>query len=333
MGPKRMKQVVPSPKNHNHQQEGRRADSGQYRRPNNFGYCHYLDQIMHMQCFAELIHLQVFRSAKDISESMAAIQAVFKHSTIPMKSSNSSSNIGPEQERERDVLCLCIGDGNTPRTAVLLSFLTKGLWDCVSIDPALSTEWSDNHNDTNTESKTETKVETVEQHRHHTVRGLYGYKGTLKEFVMDSNRPPITTTTTTTAAATMNGTNTTNTRQQQQQQPVWKHLLLLCVHSHARFINEATINKIRSLYSVSLVPPLPSSSSLFCRPTTHDDDDDDDDNDESNHSDQDHDPDPGKRYNKNDNGNNDGNNPHNTHTLNSFRHKIPTTIVSLPCCP
>ncbi len=187
------------------------ADSGTRRRPNNFGYCDYVDKLFRMDCFASHIApLKVFTSAKDVSESMAAIQAVFRHGSI------ASSGDG-------GILCLCIGDGCTPRTALLMAFLAKQSdgWECVSIDPELSEDWAMGGGTAN-----------YDGYSTRGVRGLHCYKGTLKEFLLDANRPP-----------SIIGTNSTTYRRR------WRHLVLVCVHSHARFIQEASIENIRALYS------------------------------------------------------------------------------------
>lgn len=140
----------------------------------------------------------MFTSAKDVSESMAAIQAAgqygLKSSHIKQKSDN---NINKNSNRSSiRVKCLCIGDGSTPRTAVLACFLKK--WDCVSIDPALQDEWHGFHPKN--------------------VRGLVGFRGTLEEYM--------------------------STQEEEEQALVYDHLLLLCVHSHARLINNASVEKI-----------------------------------------------------------------------------------------
>jgi hypothetical protein len=51
--------------------QGRVAESGQTRRPNNFGYCDYIDKLFSMKCFTDIMKLGVFSSAKDVSESMS----------------------------------------------------------------------------------------------------------------------------------------------------------------------------------------------------------------------------------------------------------------------
>eukprot|EP00532_Pseudo-nitzschia_australis_P000367 CAMPEP_0168183896 /NCGR_PEP_ID=MMETSP0139_2-20121125/12886_1 /TAXON_ID=44445 /ORGANISM="Pseudo-nitzschia australis, Strain 10249 10 AB" /LENGTH=302 /DNA_ID=CAMNT_0008105353 /DNA_START=171 /DNA_END=1076 /DNA_ORIENTATION=+ len=204
------------------------AESGTKRKPNNFGYCDYVDKLLRMDCFAsEIAPLRVFRSAKDISESMAALQAILLHGSVASNENNDdinndNNNNNTNNKDNNRVLCLCIGDGCTPQTAVLISFLTKESesWDCVSIDPILEEEW------TGATPKG--------------VKGLYGYRGKLDEFLKDPDRPcsPTTTTTSTTTP----------------QSPVlfWRHLVLVCVHSHARFVEEASIERIRLLYSTTV---------------------------------------------------------------------------------
>lgn len=210
----RCKQTPPKLLKH----DSTRADSGTRRRPNNFGYCDYVDKLFGMDCFASHIApLKVFTSAKDVSESMAAIQAVFRHGQISE----------PTPDRPGGILCLCIGDGCTPRTALLVAFLAKqtDLWECVSIDPVLSEEWSVSGSSSEYDGASTRGV-----------RGLHCYKGTLKEFLEDDNRPP-------------SRQQETDSQQQQQQHQRWRHLVLVCVHSHARFIEEASIENIRSVYS------------------------------------------------------------------------------------
>ena len=208
--------------------ESSRAESGTKRRPNNFGYCDYVDKLLGMDCFSSHIApLKVFTSAKDISESMAAVQAVFRHGQI--------SEVTPHQSSS--ILCLCIGDGCTPRTAMLMSFLAKKseYWQCVSIDPMLAEEWIVRDDD---------GVST------RGVTGLHCYKGTLKEFLEDPNRPP------------------RQTQSNLQHYRRWRHLVLICVHSHHRFVLESSIENIRSQFSFAKKTLLPTTIiSLPCCPT------------------------------------------------------------------
>ena len=138
--------------------QGRKADSGLLnRRPNNHGYCNYLDKLFSLNCFKDVINLDVFHSAKDISESTAAIQAAIKHGLSTSISNAESKNAAPSR-----IKCLCIGDGSTPRTAVLASYW-KQWTSIISIDPQLNEEW----NGINPKG----------------VRNLMGFSGTLEEFL------------------------------------------------------------------------------------------------------------------------------------------------------
>lgn len=163
--------------------QGRKAKSGVTRKPNNFGYCTYIDKLFGLDCFEKIVACGAFTTAKDVSESMAALQAATYHGEIG---------------DAKNVLCLSIGDGSTPRSAVLVAFL-KG-WRSISIDPALKNEWEGEHD---------------------TIRGLYGFSGTLADF--------------------LSTTIETDTRHPD-------HLVLLCVHSHARFVGPASIPHIRERY-------------------------------------------------------------------------------------
>mmetsp|Transcript_27959 Transcript_27959/g.87094 ORF Transcript_27959/g.87094 Transcript_27959/m.87094 type:complete len:300 (-) Transcript_27959:48-947(-) len=118
--------------------------------PRNWGYTTYLDRVFSLNCFFDLVRLQVFPGAKDISESYGAIAAAFRH-----------CGLAPSPEKAKGVLCLAVGDGATPRTASLAAFITR--WTCVSIDPALRPEWA---GDTPQE-----------------VRSLHGFRGTLEDWV------------------------------------------------------------------------------------------------------------------------------------------------------
>ena len=96
--------------------------------PNNFGFSVYLDKIFSMNCFPELIQRRVFPSAKDVTEAYAAINAANRHSELG------------ELLKGVDVLCVCVGDGCSPRTATLAAYLTR--WHCLSVDPNLHDEWT-----------------------------------------------------------------------------------------------------------------------------------------------------------------------------------------------
>jgi hypothetical protein len=204
--------------------QGRKSESGIVRRPNNFGYCDYVDKLFSLKCFPDIVSLKVFTSAKDVSESMAAIQAAGQYGLLSnQKNGSSSNNNNNNNNNKRNrVKCLCIGDGSTPRTAVLACYLKQ--WDCVSIDPALQEDWHGIHPKG--------------------VRGLIGFKGTLEEFMNSQEQEG-------------------EHEDAKAKQAKYDHLALLCVHSHARLHNNASVDKIMARYgniSTTLV-------SLPCCPT------------------------------------------------------------------
>ena len=255
-----------------------RAASGQRRRPNNFGYCTYLDALFSLRCFADIVQLGAFISAKDVSESMAALNAVKRHSAVagglatasddPLTSGDlqtlgdaqtSTSGDAPapnssdsQAENSGDAhmhgsptiegtLCLCIGDGQTPRTAVLAAFLRR--WRCVSIDPELHEKWSGTHA---------------------TVQGLVGFRGTLDEFM--ATLRPVRKAGDGDPDSTPDCNRLTNPiltpGAGEVESGEVQHLILLCVHSHARFIGCSALPKICARYGH---PPM-TVVSLPCCP-------------------------------------------------------------------
>ena len=142
-----------------------------------------------MNCFPDIVALQAFTSAKDVSESMAALQAVSKYGVVP------------KDHKTGRVKCLCIGDGSTPRTAVLACFMKK--WESVSsIDPVLKADWQ------GIEPKS--------------IRGLVGFTGTIQEFVRN---------------------------RENESKTAYDFLVLLCVHSHARLVDAASVENIMMKYN------------------------------------------------------------------------------------
>ena len=214
---------------------GRKSDSGIIRRPNNFGYCSYIDKLFGLDCFADIVQLKAFTSAKDVSESMAAIQAANNSNYNNQHHGQLKLHTDKRRMKEKKVLCLCIGDGSTPRTAVLSCFLEKK-WDCISIDPALHAEW----HGINPKS----------------VQRLIGFGGTLEEFL---SLPQIITF----EDAVVDVDDDDAKQKRQRQIHHYDHLLLLCVHSHARFTGNASVSNIHSMYG----PDVPMTIiSLPCCP-------------------------------------------------------------------
>ena len=82
-----------------------------------------------------MMAMRIFPNAKDVSESMGALEACCRHGFADARlQMDHRSN-----ERRGGVLMLAIGDGATPRTAGLAAFVTR--WSVVSIDPELQPEW------------------------------------------------------------------------------------------------------------------------------------------------------------------------------------------------
>ena len=115
-------------------------------RTRNWGFSQHIDAVWNMKCFKKLIELDVFPDAKDISESMGALRACTLYShldTNEIKKTTTSSkkkkNLHRSRWKQPNVWCICIGDGSTPRTATLISFLTD--WNIISIDPGLKPEF------------------------------------------------------------------------------------------------------------------------------------------------------------------------------------------------
>ena len=107
--------------------------------PRNWGYTTYIDKVFSLRCFVNLVQLQVFPDAKDISESYGVLQAVIRKGLAPDGVVARGTSTRAQEKRE-GVLCFCIGDGSTARTATLASFLTN--WHAVSVDPGLRREWA-----------------------------------------------------------------------------------------------------------------------------------------------------------------------------------------------
>lgn len=103
---------------------------------NTFHYYHrhlyrYLNEFISLNCSADLLARGIYPDAKEITESMAAFNAVRRWCrTYDMN--------------DDTILAVFPGDGSTPRTAALFAFRTK--WQCISVDPALKkTDWGIDH--------------------------------------------------------------------------------------------------------------------------------------------------------------------------------------------
>lgn len=92
----------------------------------------HMTTFMRWKCASDLLSLGLFPDAKELTESVAAYQAVMRHCSF--------------LEDDSSVTCVCIADGSTPRTASLFAFMTK--WKVLSVDPSLRKRdldrWSNN---------------------------------------------------------------------------------------------------------------------------------------------------------------------------------------------
>ncbi|KAL7519501.1 hypothetical protein ACHAWX_005473 [Stephanocyclus meneghinianus] len=154
-------------------------------RPTHIADCKYIDYVLSMPCYAKLNSMELFSSSKDVSVSMAALDAVKLYGTVDgeyfvahdgdgnkvvprsVRKGRHAENGGASPKNESDVnpksiVCLVIGEGSLPRTAVLAS-LHYG-WTTLSIDPTLSDDWDGFQDD---------------------VPSYSGYSGTISEFMTD----------------------------------------------------------------------------------------------------------------------------------------------------
>lgn len=90
----------------------------------------YIDEFIRLRCATDLLHWRLYPNAKEITESMAAYEAVRRYFW--------KRGYNP---RDSTIRLIAVGDGSTPRTAALFAVRTN--WECYSIDPALNDkDWS-----------------------------------------------------------------------------------------------------------------------------------------------------------------------------------------------
>ncbi len=83
----------------------------------------YLDDFVRLKCAPDMLVLNLFPNAKEITESFGAYRAVADRLRSQVSLSNASVNV------------FCVGDGHQPRTAATFAF--RSAWTAWSIDPAL----------------------------------------------------------------------------------------------------------------------------------------------------------------------------------------------------
>lgn len=82
----------------------------------------YINEALALKCFSDILEQRLFPDAKEITESMAAYNAIRNKARL--------FNLG-----DPNVVLIAVADGNTPRTAAMFAYRTA--WQCVSIDPRL----------------------------------------------------------------------------------------------------------------------------------------------------------------------------------------------------
>jgi len=93
-----------------------------YQRP----HLRYLDEFIRLKSAPLLLELRIYPDSKEITEAMAAFEAVRRHLRI------SAAPTATPKKR----YVLCIGDGSTPRSAAIFAIMWKG-WEALAIDPML----------------------------------------------------------------------------------------------------------------------------------------------------------------------------------------------------
>ena len=127
----------------------------------------YMDEFIGLNCASDLLRFAVFPNAKEITESFACFRAA----------------VGcfggmPSCSRD-DITAIVVGDGVSPRTAILFSLRTR--WTAISIDPLLRPKW------TGLEPSGVRRLEGIAKHVQHT--GKRSFKGDLVLVFPHSHAP------------------------------------------------------------------------------------------------------------------------------------------------
>lgn len=161
---------------------GQQYGGGEEDRPANVADCKYIDAMLRLPSYLNLNAYGIFQSSEEVSISMAVLEAVRLYGTLeqaffiphdteglPAKSRKPNPRsmlqtdqpvVEMESVNPKSIVCLVLGEGRTPRTAVLCA-VHYG-WTSYSIDPFLAEGWDGYHED---------------------IKGFTGYSGTLADFV------------------------------------------------------------------------------------------------------------------------------------------------------
>jgi len=87
-----------------------------------FPQLHYLNEFIRLKCAPDLLGNGLFPNVKEITETMAAFNAVRKY-------------MGVESFADNKIILFDVGCGHAPRNAALFAHMTS--WNCHAIDPVL----------------------------------------------------------------------------------------------------------------------------------------------------------------------------------------------------
>ena len=145
-------------------------------RPANIANCKYIDALLQLPCYLNLNAFGIYKSSHDVSVSMSCLEAVRLYGTlderyfvphdvdgVPLseeddknKKSKGGGDRGSSLQTNdaqiddtpvnpKSVVCIVLGEGSTPRTAILAS--QHYGWTTIAIDPKLSEDWDGCHDD------------------------------------------------------------------------------------------------------------------------------------------------------------------------------------------
>jgi len=123
----------------------------------------YIDTLLQLPCYLNLNAFGIYKNCEDISISMSVLECVRLYGTlkedyfmahdcdgllIDDNSGNEVKKDTPPTEtaiNPKSVVCIVLGEGSTPRTAILAS--QHYGWTTISIDPSLPSDWEGYHED------------------------------------------------------------------------------------------------------------------------------------------------------------------------------------------
>ena len=193
-----------------------RLASGVRINPQNHGYCNYVDLLFSLDCFPVIASLGLFHSAKDVSESLGALHGVSAFGGLAESSAKAHADSG---EAHGGLTSGGIRIGGASTQGVLALAIGDGTRPQTAALASFLTTWHAVSIDPLLEPSWVGPSP-------HGVQRLCGVRGTLEEYI--DSLPPLTT-------QLENGAPLT-------------HLVLLCVHSHARFVGAAEMGALRARF-------------------------------------------------------------------------------------